>query len=138
MGGDPPIAWSHEYDGGRAWYTGGGGNIDSYTDPVFLEHLLDGIRWASNNGKQRVQPKVVSIATELRGRRVAVVLRHTGCASCIARVSVRSRSTPLRVAGNRASGVTQPLPQGRWRLVFVLRDRSTGLATTARRFVQVR
>ena len=138
MGGDHPIAWSHEYDGGRAWYTAGGGNIDSYTDPVFLEHVLDGIRWASNNGKKRVQPKVVSVATELRARRVTVTVTHANCVPCSGRVSVRSRSTLLRFKGTRATALTQALPPGRWQLTLFLRDRTTGLATTVRRFVQVR
>jgi type 1 glutamine amidotransferase len=45
--GDHPIAWSHEYDGGRAWYTGGGHTSASYYEPAFRLHLLGGIRYAS-------------------------------------------------------------------------------------------
>lgn len=41
-----PIAWSHEFEGGRVFYTAMGHTIDSWTDPVFLEHLAGGIRWA--------------------------------------------------------------------------------------------
>jgi len=47
MGSDHPIAWYHEFDGGRAWYTGLGHRIELYTDPVFTQHLLGGIRWAA-------------------------------------------------------------------------------------------
>jgi cytochrome c len=47
MGSDHPIAWSHEFDGGRAWYTGLGHRIALYTDPRFTQHLLGGIRWAA-------------------------------------------------------------------------------------------
>ncbi|MET0411266.1 MAG: ThuA domain-containing protein [Polyangiaceae bacterium] len=47
MGADHPIAWYHEYAGGRAWYTGLGHRIELYSDPQFVEHLLGGIRWAS-------------------------------------------------------------------------------------------
>ncbi len=46
MGEDHPIAWYHEFDGGRAWYTGLGHASDSYTDPDFLKHLLGGIEYA--------------------------------------------------------------------------------------------
>jgi cytochrome c len=45
--GDHPIAWYHEYAGGRAWYTGLGHRSELYSDPQFLEHLLGGIRWAA-------------------------------------------------------------------------------------------
>jgi type 1 glutamine amidotransferase len=46
--GDHPIAWFHEYDGGRAWYTAGGHTAESYGEPLFLTHLLGGIRYAAN------------------------------------------------------------------------------------------
>jgi len=38
-----PIAWYHEYDGGRAFYTGGGHTRQSYAEPRFLQHILGGI-----------------------------------------------------------------------------------------------
>jgi type 1 glutamine amidotransferase len=47
MGSDHPIAWYHEHDGGRAWYTAGGHTDASFSEPAFLEHLLGGIRYAS-------------------------------------------------------------------------------------------
>jgi type 1 glutamine amidotransferase len=45
--GDHPIAWFHEFDGGRAWYTALGHRIELYTDPTFTQHVLGGIRWAA-------------------------------------------------------------------------------------------
>lgn len=42
-----PIAWCKDYEGGRAFYTGGGHTDESYTDPAFRRHLLGGIRWAA-------------------------------------------------------------------------------------------
>ncbi|MFE6225947.1 ThuA domain-containing protein [Streptomyces sp. NPDC057854] len=47
MAGDHPIAWCKDYQGGRAFYTGGGHTDESYTDPAFRRHLLGGIRWAA-------------------------------------------------------------------------------------------
>jgi len=47
MGADHPIAWYHDYDGGRAWYTAGGHTDGSFSEPLFLEHLLGGIRYAA-------------------------------------------------------------------------------------------
>lgn len=46
-GFDHPIAWCHDYDGGRAWYTGGGHTAASYAEPLLREHLLGGITWAT-------------------------------------------------------------------------------------------
>jgi glucose/arabinose dehydrogenase/type 1 glutamine amidotransferase/PKD repeat protein len=48
MGVDHPTAWCHNYDGGRAWYTGGGHTTQSYDEPAFRRHLLGGIKWAAN------------------------------------------------------------------------------------------
>jgi type 1 glutamine amidotransferase len=45
--GDHPIAWFHEFDGGRAWYTALGHRPELYQDPRFTQHLLGGIRWAA-------------------------------------------------------------------------------------------
>ncbi|WP_251840720.1 ThuA domain-containing protein [Oceanitalea stevensii] len=47
MGSDHPIAWCHDYDGGRSWYTGGGHTEASFAEPAFLEHILGGIRTAA-------------------------------------------------------------------------------------------
>ncbi|WBB79182.1 ThuA domain-containing protein [Micromonospora sp. WMMD882] len=47
MGADHPIAWCQDYDGGRAWYTGGGHTNESYAEPDFLAHLLGGIQTAA-------------------------------------------------------------------------------------------
>jgi cytochrome c len=44
---DHPTAWCHAFDGGRAFYTGGGHTDASYADPAFRQHLLGGILWAA-------------------------------------------------------------------------------------------
>ncbi|MGH7676819.1 MAG: ThuA domain-containing protein [Gemmatimonadaceae bacterium] len=45
-GANHPMSWFHEYDGGRAWYTNMGHTDATYAEPLFLKHLLGGIRWA--------------------------------------------------------------------------------------------
>ena len=45
-GEDHPIAWYHEYDGGRAFYTGVGHVETSYEEEAFLLHVLGGIQYA--------------------------------------------------------------------------------------------
>lgn len=46
--GDHPIAWCHEFEGGRSWYTGLGHSAASYADPVFRQIILGGILYAAN------------------------------------------------------------------------------------------
>ncbi len=45
-GSKHPIAWYHEFDGGRAFYTAGGHTDESYKEPLFLKHVLGGIKYA--------------------------------------------------------------------------------------------
>ena len=53
MGEFHPIAWYHEYDGGRAFYTALGHLGATYSDTLFLEHVYGGIYWAATGkGKQ--------------------------------------------------------------------------------------
>jgi cytochrome c len=47
MGADHPIAWCHEMDGGRSWYTAMGHTKESYAEPLFRVHLLGGIESAA-------------------------------------------------------------------------------------------
>ena len=50
-GDNHPMAWYHTFDGGRAFYTEMGHTDESYSDPVYLKHLLGGILWAMNKPK---------------------------------------------------------------------------------------
>jgi uncharacterized protein len=42
-----PMAWYHEFDGGRSFYTELGHTDESFKDPLYLKHLLGGIQYAS-------------------------------------------------------------------------------------------
>lgn len=44
--GNHPVAWYHEYDGGRAFYTALGHTSESFEEELFLKHLLGGIQFA--------------------------------------------------------------------------------------------
>jgi type 1 glutamine amidotransferase len=58
MGDDHPISWCHEFDGGRSWYTGMGHAASAFTDePLFLQHLLGGIRWAAGAVEGNCKPE---------------------------------------------------------------------------------
>ena len=43
-----PMAWYHDFDGGRAFYTEMGHTDESYLDPLYLKHLLGGLQYAMN------------------------------------------------------------------------------------------
>src|SRR5215210_2557153 len=45
-----PMSWYHDFDGGRAWYTGMGHTEATFTEPLFLRHLLGGLRYAIGKG----------------------------------------------------------------------------------------
>jgi len=47
MGAFHPMAWHHDYEGGRAWYTALGHTSEAYSEPLFLEHLRGGVAWAA-------------------------------------------------------------------------------------------
>ncbi len=41
-----PMAWYHDFDGGRVFYTELGHTEESYTDSLYLKHILGGIQYA--------------------------------------------------------------------------------------------
>jgi type 1 glutamine amidotransferase len=51
-GDNHPMSWYHDYDGGRAFYTALGHTDESYSDPLYLKHLLGGIEYAMGNSKK--------------------------------------------------------------------------------------
>jgi cytochrome c len=48
MGDFHPMAWYHEYDGGRAFYTNWGHTHETFTDEIPLKHILGGLQWAAS------------------------------------------------------------------------------------------
>ncbi|MFN5478878.1 MAG: ThuA domain-containing protein [Chitinophagaceae bacterium] len=49
-GANHPMAWYHEFDGGRAFYTELGHTNESFSDQDYLKHILGGIQYAIGNG----------------------------------------------------------------------------------------
>lgn len=60
QGGDHAIAWHHEYDGGRAFYTGLGHRKENYSDSLFMSHLLGGLEYAIGDNLELSYKKVKS------------------------------------------------------------------------------
>ena len=48
-GANHPMAWYHSFDGGRVFYTELGHTNESYTEPLFLQHILGGIKYAMSD-----------------------------------------------------------------------------------------
>lgn len=55
MGKDHPIAWCKRAGKGRIWYTALGHTEASYTEPLFLKHLLGGIQFAAGVKSARME-----------------------------------------------------------------------------------
>ena len=45
-GDNHPMAWYQPYEGGKVFYTELGHTIESYSDPLYLQHILGGIQYA--------------------------------------------------------------------------------------------
>jgi cytochrome c len=58
--GEHPIAWYHEYDGGRAFYTGGGHTSGSFEEELFLRHILEGINYSIGGNKALDYSKAIT------------------------------------------------------------------------------
>ncbi|MFT4536731.1 MAG: cytochrome c [Saprospiraceae bacterium] len=50
-GPNHPMAWYHEYDGGRSFYTALGHTHESYKEEFFMRHLLEGLKYATGDNK---------------------------------------------------------------------------------------
>ena len=53
-GDNHPMAWYHDFDGGRSFYTELGHVEASYDDPLFLNHILGGIQYAIGSKKMEL------------------------------------------------------------------------------------
>ncbi|MBA3342173.1 MAG: ThuA domain-containing protein, partial [Gemmatimonadaceae bacterium] len=49
-GDNHPMSWYHDFDGGRAFYTNMGHTEATFSEPLFLRHLLGGLRYAIGTG----------------------------------------------------------------------------------------
>jgi type 1 glutamine amidotransferase len=82
MGADHPITWWHDVGNGRAWYTGLGHTIESYSDSTFTRMLLGGIRMVAKAAP--TDPGTSPVQTGVYYRLVA---QHSGRLADISGVS---------------------------------------------------
>jgi len=60
-GEDHPMAWYHEYDGGRGFYTALGHDNKSWEDPLFVQHVFGGIKYAMGANPETKSKSIASI-----------------------------------------------------------------------------
>jgi cytochrome c len=137
MGSDHPIAWWHDYDGGRAWYTAGGHTDEAWSEPLFLTHVLGGIDYAIGpKSTPAAKPRIDELRAVVKARRVNVSVRYSGCNTCKAELRIGTVRTRLRASGGIARGTSPRLPLGHARAVVVLTG--AGVRVTASRPVVIR
>ncbi|MEO6221429.1 MAG: ThuA domain-containing protein, partial [Ginsengibacter sp.] len=73
-GANHPMSWYHDYDGGRSFYTALGHTEASYTEPLFLKHLLGGIKYAIGDNKELDYGKAKTLNVPEENRFVKTML----------------------------------------------------------------
>ncbi len=73
-GADHPISWFQEFDGGRSFYTAMGHTDETFAEPLFLNHLYAGIKYAA--GGETPKPLDFSKARPEENRFTKVVLEE--------------------------------------------------------------
>jgi cytochrome c len=127
-GFDHPISWFHDL---RSWYTGLGHTEAAYSESLFLDHLLGGIRYAAgqvpsdggatvnsnwqksilepnvtNGGTLAVAPNGQVFFTELWSGRIRVWDPQTGTTTTAADLNVFIRPDSTIQTGNTEDGLT--------------------------------
>jgi type 1 glutamine amidotransferase len=100
MGADHPVAWFHEFEGGRSWYTAGGHTAESFREPLFREHLRGGIEWAIGPARASGAPSP-AVPTSTRG--AASPARVALAAAALAAQSGRQGPPPAEAQSPRGS-----------------------------------
>ncbi len=59
-----PITWARKEGAGRVWYTAMGHREDVWTNPIFRDILVGGIKWALGEVQAEVPPNLKEVAPE--------------------------------------------------------------------------
>lgn len=73
-----PMAWYHDYDGGRSFFTGFGHSEASFADSTILDHLLGGIQYAIGDNLKLDYRKASTLPVPERERFVRTTLLTGG------------------------------------------------------------
>ncbi|WP_207632629.1 ThuA domain-containing protein [Foetidibacter luteolus] len=75
-GENHPIAWYQEFDGGRSFYTGGGHTAETFSEPLFLQHLAGGIKYAMGDSVKLDYSKAYAVKAPEENRFTKTVLSN--------------------------------------------------------------
>lgn len=75
-GDNHPMAWYHDFDGGRAWYTELGHTEESFKEENYLKHLLGGIQYAVGDNKKLDLDKATSLRVPEENRFTKNILKE--------------------------------------------------------------
>jgi cytochrome c len=103
-GSNHPIAWHHEFDGGRAYYTGGGHTDESFTEPLFVQHLMGALNWTMGSSKPLDYSKSYAVVMPEENRFVKTVLVNDLNEPMEVAVASDGRGNPARVFFTERSG----------------------------------
>ncbi len=95
MGADHPLAWCQLYDGGRAWYTAGGHTSESYSEPLFRQHLLGGLQFTAKIKDGACAALAAASAASFRPDVLAGESIATIFGSALTTATVSATATPL-------------------------------------------
>jgi type 1 glutamine amidotransferase len=56
-----PVAWVHPHGNGRVFYTALGHRADVWTNPMFQDMLVGGIKWATGEVKVSIKPNIGAV-----------------------------------------------------------------------------
>ena len=73
-GNDHPMSWYHEFDGGRAFYTAMGHTDETFSEPLFLNHVWAGLHYVM--GGDSPKPLDFSKAKPEENRFAKVILKE--------------------------------------------------------------
>jgi putative FmdB family regulatory protein len=73
-----PVSWVRDYGKGRVFYTNFGHNAETWREPVYQQHLTEGIRWAIGRSEVPSQPNPDVQAAEYLRSVLAAAAEATG------------------------------------------------------------
>ncbi|MDB5133229.1 MAG: Crp/Fnr family transcriptional regulator [Mucilaginibacter sp.] len=75
-GASHPMAWYQNFENGRSFYTELGHTDESYSDPVYLKHLLGGIQYAIGDNKKLDYAKCTTLRVPEENRFIKTQLNE--------------------------------------------------------------
>ncbi|MBA4852526.1 ThuA domain-containing protein [Emticicia sp. BO119] len=72
MGDFHPMAWYHEFDGGKAFYTNYGHTPETFSEPLIMEHYWQGLKWAMATKLDYSKARSVRAPEENRFERITL------------------------------------------------------------------